>query len=82
MQTVNMHAAKTNLSKLVDAAAKGEPFIIAKAGKPMVKVMAIEEPVVDTSKRFGFMKDQKVVIPEDFDRWAEDEIREMFEGKE
>jgi prevent-host-death family protein len=38
MKTVNIHDAKTHLSKLIDAAAKGEPFIIAKAGKPMVKV--------------------------------------------
>ena len=81
MQTVNMHKAKTNLSKLVDAAVKGEPFIIAKAGKPMVKVTAVEAPVVDTSKRFGWAKDQNWTIPEDFDRWAEDEIRGMFEGK-
>ncbi|RVB26196.1 type II toxin-antitoxin system prevent-host-death family antitoxin, partial [Mesorhizobium sp. M7A.F.Ca.CA.004.05.1.1] len=39
MQTVNIHNAKTNLSRLVDRAAKGEPFIIAKAGKPLVKVV-------------------------------------------
>lgn len=78
MQTVNIHKAKTNLSKLVELAAKGEPFIIAKAGKPMVVVKAIEAPVVDTSKRLGFAADQNWVIPDDFDRWAEDEIAEMF----
>jgi prevent-host-death family protein len=37
MQTVNIHEAKTNLSRLIDKAVKGEPFIIAKAGKPLVK---------------------------------------------
>lgn len=77
MQTVNIHKAKTNLSKLVELAVKGEPFIIAKAGKPMVVVTAIEPPAVDTSKRFGFMEGQ-FTTPDDFDRWAEDEILEMF----
>jgi antitoxin (DNA-binding transcriptional repressor) of toxin-antitoxin stability system len=61
---------------LIEKAEKGEPFIIARAGKPVVKVTAIEEP--DTSRRLGFMKDVHMVIPEDFDRWAEDEIAEMF----
>ena len=44
MRTVNIHEAKTNLSRLVEQAAKGEPFIIAKAGKPLVKVVAVEAP--------------------------------------
>ena len=44
MRTVNMQVAKTNLSRLVEAAANGEPFIIARAGKPMVKVVAIDAP--------------------------------------
>jgi prevent-host-death family protein len=41
---VNIHEAKTHLSRLIDCAAKGEPFIIAKAGKPMVKVVPLETP--------------------------------------
>jgi prevent-host-death family protein len=44
IQTVNIHEAKTQLSKLVDQAVKGEPFIIAKAGKPLVKVCALDAP--------------------------------------
>lgn len=44
MQTVNIHEAKTHLSRLVEQAAKGEPLVIAKAGKPMVKVMALNAP--------------------------------------
>ena len=44
MRTVNMHEAKTNLSRLVEAAANGEPFIIARAGTPIVKVIAVEAP--------------------------------------
>ena len=54
MRTVNIHEAKTQLSRLVDAAAKGEPFIIAKAGKPLVKVVPIDSPAAP--KRLGFMR--------------------------
>lgn len=82
MQTVNILEAQTNLSDLVDAAAKGESFIIAKSGKPMVKVLPIDEPMEQRPQRLGWAKDQNWTIPEDFNRWAEDEIREMFEGKE
>jgi prevent-host-death family protein len=76
VEIVNMHEAKTHLSRLVEKAAKGEPFIIAKAGKPMVKVVAIEQP--KAVSRLGFLKDVPMVIPDDFDRWGEDEIAEMF----
>src|SRR5262245_36503602 len=79
MRTVNMHEAKTHLSRLVDAAAKGEPFIIARAGKPLVKVVPLDPPAA--SRRFGFMAGQ-FTVPDDFDRMFEDEIADMFEGKE
>jgi len=78
MKTVNIHEAKTHLSKLVDAAAKGEPFIIAKAGKPLVKVTAVDAPAVP--QRIGFMVGE-IEIPDDFDRMCEDEIVAMFEGE-
>lgn len=78
MRTVNMHEAKTHLSRLVDQAAKGEPFIIAKAGKPLVKVVPIDTP--DAPRRFGFLAGQ-FSVPDDFDRMFEDEIRKMFEGE-
>ncbi len=76
METVNMHEAKTHLSRLVEKAAKGEPFIIAKAGKPMVKVTAIEaqQPV----QRSGFLANEPMTVPDDFDTWGEQEIAEMF----
>ncbi len=74
MITVNIHQAKTQLSKLVEKAAKGEPFIIAKAGKPLVKVVALEAPV---KRRLGFMQGQ-FEVPDDFDRMCEDEILGMF----
>ncbi len=56
MRQVNIHEAKTHLSRLVEEAAKGDGFIIAKAGRPMVRVEAMESVPVDVSKRIGFLK--------------------------
>jgi len=53
---VNIHDAKTHLSRLVEQAARGESFVIAKAGKPMVRVMAVDEP--GTQRRLGFLSGQ------------------------
>lgn len=78
MKTVNMHEAKTHLSKLVEEALRGEPFVIARAGKPLVKVTVIEDA---TQRRTGFLKGQ-VDAPDDFDRMGEDEILSLFEGCE
>jgi prevent-host-death family protein len=58
MQTVNIHDAKTNLSKLVAQAASGEPFIIAKAGMPLVKVIPLNAPEGHQVRRLGFMSNQ------------------------
>lgn len=80
MQTVNIHEAKTHLSKLVEKAANGEPFIIAKAGKPMVRVVAIDAPEPKPVRRLGFMKGQ-LKIPKDFDTMCGKEIGELFYGK-
>ena len=55
MLTVNIHEAKTHLSRSLDRAAKGESFIIAKAGKPLVKVVALETPEAGQVRRLGFM---------------------------
>ena len=80
MRTVNMHEAKTNLSKLVDQASKGEPFIIAKAGKPLVKVVPLDAPTAP--RRIGFLVGvDNWVVPDDFDRMCEDEIAALFEGE-
>lgn len=78
MRTVNIHEAKTQLSKLVEEAANGEPFVIAKAGKPMVKVTALDAPVGKKMQRFGFMADVGTSIPDDFDRMFDAEIEELF----
>ena len=56
MRSINIHEAKTHLSRLVEEAARGDGFIIAKAGKPMVRVVRIEPTPVDVSKRIGFLK--------------------------
>lgn len=78
MLTINTHEAKTHLSRLIDQAAKGESFIIAKAGKPLVKVMALTAPEADQVKRLGFMAGHNV--PDDFDEMGRDEIEQMFGG--
>jgi len=77
MEIVNMHEAKTRLSQLVDKASKGEPFIIARAGKPIARVSAIEAPEPGSARRLGFLKGQ-IKVPEDFDHMAESEISELF----
>lgn len=78
MKSFNIHEAKTNLSKLVEMAVSGEPFIIAKAGKPLVKVEKIEPRA---PRRIGFMKGEGSV-PDDFDRMSAEEIADMFEGRD
>lgn len=79
MRTFNIHEAKTQLSRLVEQAAKGEPFVIAKAGKPMVKVMALNAPEAGGVKRLGFLAGQ-IAVPEDFDRMGATEIDQLFGG--
>ena len=77
VRTVNIHDAKTRLSELIARAVKGEPFIIAKAGKPMVKVVAIEEPEPKPKKRIG-MLEGLYEVPDDFDTMFQEEIEDMF----
>jgi prevent-host-death family protein len=79
MLTINIHAAKTHLSRLVDRAAKGEPFMIAKAGKPLVKVVPLETPEAGQVRRLGFMAGQ-IAVPDDFERMGEAEIWQRFGG--
>ncbi|MFZ1108776.1 MAG: type II toxin-antitoxin system prevent-host-death family antitoxin [Rhodomicrobium sp.] len=80
MEIVNIHEAKTQLSRLVEQAAKGEPFIIAKAGKPLVKVTAIDTPPVKGKRRLGFMAGL-VAVPDDFDRMGQEEIEHLFDDR-
>jgi len=77
MRTVNIHDAKTHLSRLIEEAVKGESFIIAKAGKPLVKVTALEAPTAVQVKRIGFMAGE-IEVPDDFDRMGSAEIKRLF----
>ena len=79
MITVNMHEAKTQLSKLVDRAAKGEAFVIAKAGKPLVRVTALDAPTLP--RRLGFLEGE-IAVPEDFNEMGEKEIMALFGVRE
>jgi prevent-host-death family protein len=79
MQTFNIHEAKTHLSRLVELAASGEPFVIAKAGKPLVKVVPLNAPEAGQEKRLGFMAGQ-ITVPDDFDRMGATEIERLFGG--
>lgn len=79
MVTVNIHEAKTQLSKLVDQAVNGEPFVIAKAGKPLVKVTTINAPAAP--KRLGFLAGE-ISVPRDFNRMGRAAIAAMFSGDE
>ena len=80
METINIDGAKIDLSSLVERAAKGEAFVIAKAGKPMVKAVPLDNVQPHPVRRIGFMEGA-FTTPDDFDRMGEDEIAEMFAGR-
>jgi antitoxin (DNA-binding transcriptional repressor) of toxin-antitoxin stability system len=79
MKTINLHQAKTHLSKLIQEAEAGEPFVIARSGKPVVKVEAINQG--KQSSRLGFMVGEGQV-PDDFNSMGQDQIETMFYGTE
>jgi antitoxin (DNA-binding transcriptional repressor) of toxin-antitoxin stability system len=80
VEIVNIHDAKTRLSALIAAAVNGKPFIIAKAGKPLVKVEALEGVAPPRKSRLGGLRGE-LKVPDDFDRMCQAEIEEMFYGK-
>jgi prevent-host-death family protein len=80
VRTVNIHEAKTRLSELIARTMRGEPFIIARAGKPVAKVVPLDPPESGRPRRLGFLAGQ-IVVPDDFDRMAQGEIEEMFGGR-
>lgn len=76
LNSVNIHEAQRHLSQIIDDVKRlGTPIIIAKSGKPQVKIVPLDEPVVAT--RFGFLRDMSPV-PDDFDTMYSDEINELF----
>jgi prevent-host-death family protein len=83
MTTVNIHEAKTHFSRLVERAAKGESIVIAKAGKPLARLVPLERAPItaeQAQRRIGFMKG-KFEVPDDFDTMFAQEIEDMFNGK-
>ena len=78
MTTVNIHEAKTHLSRLIEQAARGEPVIIAKAGKPIVKLVPVDAPA--KPRRIGFMAGE-IQVPDDFDTMGQGEIERLFYGQ-
>ena len=81
METINIHEAKTNLSRLLEQVRQGRPFIIAKAGRPIARVISVDAPEPGQAKRLGFLAGQ-IEVPEDFDRMEEEEILAMFGEKD
>ena len=77
MQTVNIHEAKTHLSRFVDQAAAGEEIIIARAGKPVARLVPLAGTEMQPRK-LGLGKG-KFSLPEGFDAMNAAEIRDMFE---
>ncbi len=78
---MNIHEAKTQLSRLVEQAVAGEPFIIAKAGRPLVKVMALDAAEPGQEQRLGFMAG-RFQVPDDFDRMGDETIEKLFGGEQ
>lgn len=81
MLAVNIHEAKTHLSRLVEDAAHGKPFVIAKAGKPMVKVIPFSSVEPGAERRLGFMAGE-ISVPDDFDSMHGRAIVALFDGEE
>ena len=80
MLTINIHKAKTHLSRLVEEAAQGNAFIIAKSGKPMVKVSPLSTEELKGAEKLGFMAGE-ISAPDDFDSLGAPAIMRLFEGK-
>ncbi|MGA8043202.1 MAG: type II toxin-antitoxin system prevent-host-death family antitoxin [Terracidiphilus sp.] len=83
MRTFNIHEAKTHLSRLVDEAERGQPFLIAKAGKPKVKVVRMDEPRAGSKSRIGFMKGA-YTLPADYsevDKMLDRQVEKLMAGK-
>jgi prevent-host-death family protein len=81
MRQVNMHEAKTHLSRLVEEAAAGSGFVICKAGRPMVRVIPLDDgnTAAHPRRRLGLLAGQ-CQVPDDFDQLGAGEIADLFEG--
>jgi prevent-host-death family protein len=81
MQTVNIQAARAHLSRLVDAAAAGEEIVIARAGKPLARLVPLAAPRPSPNIVFGLLDDKLGPSPDDFDAPLPDEVLDLFEGR-
>ena len=84
MRAYNIHEAKTHLSRLVDEAVDGKPFVIAKRGKQLVKVTPMASPEAPSKRRIGFMKGM-FTLPDNFgeiDKKLDEEIEKLFLGED
>ena len=79
MRTVNVHAAKTHFSRLIDEAAAGEEIIIAKAGKPVARLAPLVGAEVRPKRRLGALAGL-ASVPDDFDAPLPDTVLDAFEG--
>jgi prevent-host-death family protein len=77
MRVVNIREARAQLSRLVDEASKGESFIIAREGKPLVKVTPLDPRSTGRGRRIGFLTGQ-LEVPDDFDEMGRNEIERLF----
>ncbi len=78
MDVVNMHEAKTQLSRLVERAAAGEEIIIARAGKPVARLVAFNSRL--KPREFGRMAG-RIHIADDFDAPLPDDVLRAFDGE-
>lgn len=81
MKTVDTHEARARLRRLIEAASRGEDFIIVRAGRPLVRVSAISGATSEThASRIGFLE-REAAIPHDFEQLCAEDIRDLFEGR-
>ena len=80
MVTVNVHEAKTHFSQLLDRAANGETITIAKAGRPVARLVPLEI-VPAAQRRLGFLSG-RFTVPDDFDRMGDEQIAAAFRGEQ
>jgi prevent-host-death family protein len=78
MKSVNIHEAKTHLSRFVEEVAAGEELIIAKAGKPMARLV----PIVSTERRRLGLLRGRIQVPDDFDEPMPEEVLALFQGND
>jgi len=80
METVNIHAAKTQLSRLVDAAAAGREVVIARAGRPVARLVPLAGPATKPRRVLGALAG-RLRVPADFDAPLPDAVLDGFEGR-